>query len=795
MDNGQPIGIDRPPSAGALDSVAMEVLEVVPDAMLVTDASGQILWANGRAARLFGFGRDEMAGQPVEMLVPKPARAAHAVARDAYGQHPRQRGVGGGRELRGLRKDGSEIPVDIALSPLQVRGRALVVVTVRDVSERARLVEELRRSEARYRHLVENAPDGLWEIDTQMRFVHISAEMARQLGYAPAELIGAGLGKVITPQSMATISASIADRQLLEVAGEATDIRVFDLECIRRDGSTFRAEVHSRPLRGKDDAIIGFLGATRDVTVRKHFEAGLKEAATRLREYREHLNSAQRVGRIGSSAIDIETGKSQWSDELFCILGLDPETTQPGGDAVFALVHPDDVEGLKARRERWTSGQEAEPAEVRIRRPSGEERWLYVQSEFVVNDEGNPSKVITTFHDITERKRIEAERAELERQLMQSQKLEAVGQLTGGVAHDFNNLLSVISGRLTMLWEELADRPGLREWVHICLKAADRGASLTRSMLAFSRQQPLAAVRIDVARVIADLMELLPRTLGETVEIHADCAPGLWWCEADQGQLQNAVLNLALNARDAMPNGGRLTIEARNVSLGGRYALQHHGVPSGDYVAVSVSDTGVGMTADVAAKAFDPFFTTKDVGKGSGLGLSMVYGFIKQSGGHVNIASEPGHGTTVRLFLPRREAPAVVPEPERRERPAQRGSETVLVVEDAEDMRDLTVTMLRKLGYQVVAASNAPHALTLLKEHPQVSLLLTDMTLPGGVSGRGLAERALAERPSLKVLYMSGYTREAVGGRGIPTPGARFLEKPFNALDLAKEVRAAIDRG
>jgi PAS domain S-box-containing protein len=385
------------------------------------------------------------------------------------------------------------------------------------------------------------------------------------------------------------------------------------------------------------------------------------------------------------------------------------------------------------------------------------------------------------------------QRKAMEEQLRQSQRMEAVGQLTGGVAHDFNNLLGVISGNLELLAEALEDRRDVRNMLQTAIRATDRGATLTRSLLAFARQQPLEPRPLDPNELIREMAELWRRTVPENIEMQL-VAASTWLCEADPGQLQNAMLNLVANARDAMPAGGRLTIETHDARLDDAYAAAHAEVAPGDYLMLAVSDSGVGMTPAVAARAFDPFFTTKEVGKGTGLGLSMVYGFAKQSRGHVSLYSEVGEGTTVRIYLPRSAAGADQWEaPERSDDMRGRG-ETILVVEDDADFRTLTFALLRSLGYEVLDAGSAQAALRMLREGRHISLLLTDVVLPGGMNGPQLAEEALRLHPHIGVIYMSGYTENAILHHGRVDPGVNLLQKPFRKHDLAAKVRAVLAR-
>jgi PAS domain S-box-containing protein len=389
--------------------------------------------------------------------------------------------------------------------------------------------------------------------------------------------------------------------------------------------------------------------------------------------------------------------------------------------------------------------------------------------------------------DITEKKAAEE-------QLRQAQKMEAVGQLTGGVAHDFNNLLTVIMGNLENLDRILPPTPSTQRIITAALRAASRAAMLTHRLLAFSRRQPLTPEVLSANKLVAGISELLRRTLGESILIETVLAGGLWPTLADGNQLENALINLAINARDAMPEGGKLTIETANTHLDEAYARIHEEVEPGQYVGIFVTDTGVGMARETVAHAFEPFFTTKEIGQGTGLGLSQVYGFIKQSGGHVKIYSEVGEGTTVKLYLPRhRGAENVIDErPEAYQLPRGR-SELVLVVEDDPDVRDYTVEMVGDLGYSVLSAPDGASALRLLDSHRQVSLLFTDVGLPGGMNGRQLAEQALRRQPRLKVLYTTGYARNAIVNQGRLDPAVEVVFKPFTYSDLATKIRHVLE--
>jgi signal transduction histidine kinase len=385
-------------------------------------------------------------------------------------------------------------------------------------------------------------------------------------------------------------------------------------------------------------------------------------------------------------------------------------------------------------------------------------------------------------------------RESAEGQLRQSQKMEAVGRLTGGVAHDFNNLLTIVLGNLDILRRRLQDAdPRLVQPIENARTGATRAAALTQRLLAFSRQQPLAPAAVDINKLVARMSDMLRRTLGETISVEAVLSGGLWRAHVDANQLESALLNLAVNARDAMPEGGNLTIETGNAYLDDAYASARADVKAGQYVMIAVADTGAGMTPDVIAKAFDPFFTTKPVGQGTGLGLSQVYGFAKQSNGHVSIYSEVNHGTIVKLYVPKLSGAANdEAEPARADTATSTGEGTILIVEDDDMVRQVSVDALEEAGYTVLHAEDARRGLTLLNAHPEIRLLFTDVVLTGGMNGRQLADEATKIRPDLKVLFTTGYTHNAIVHHGRLDEGISFIGKPFSAAALAAKVKAVL---
>jgi PAS domain S-box-containing protein len=409
---------------------------------------------------------------------------------------------------------------------------------------------------------------------------------------------------------------------------------------------------------------------------------------------------------------------------------------------------------------------------------------------------GSPRRVVVGARDVTERRR-------LEQQLRQAQKMEAVGQLTGGVAHDFNNLLTLVLGGLDVIGRQIdrlapSDAAARIERARdMALQGARRAAALTARLLAFSRQQALTPQALDANGLVGGVCDLLRRTIGETIALETSLQDGLWLTFADPNQLENALLNLALNARDAMPDGGRLTIQTANCVLDRAYvAALPEPVAPGEYVMIAATDTGAGMDPSTRERAFDPFFTTKDVGKGTGLGLSQLYGFARQSAGHACIESEPGRGASVKIYLPRHfGALAEVGTAQASGAPRVGGAETVLVVEDEAALRAYTSEILRELGYRVLEAPDGAAALAALAEAPQIDLLLTDVVMPGGLDGRQLAEAARRRRPGLKVLFMTGYARDAIVHQGGLDGDAQVISKPFGFDALAEKIRARLVSG
>ncbi|MGA0600260.1 PAS domain-containing protein [Caulobacter sp. KR2-114] len=521
------------------------------------------------------------------------------------------------------------------------------------------------------------------------------------------------------------------------------------------------------------------------------YQAELRLNRTLEAQVAERTQERDRIWQVSQDLLGVTDARGVWrsvNPAWTRILGREPEEIL--GRGVEWLQDGADLSRADTLFALAAAGDRASTFETRLLTRQGEVRtiaWTAVPSH---------GELYCVGRDVTEERRQADALAEAEAALRQSQKMETVGQLTGGVAHDFNNLLQIVTGNLDTLLRRLPeDSPRLRRAAENAMTGAQRAVTLTQRLLAFSRRQPLAPKPTDLNRLVSSMSELLHRTLGETIDVETVLAAGAWPVEIDANQLENAILNLALNARDAMDDGGKLTIETGNTYLDREYAGSNMEVAPGQYAMISVSDTGSGMSPETLLRVFEPFFTTKEVGRGTGLGLSMVYGFVKQSGGHVKVYSEVGVGTTVKIYLPRLVgAEAVADEVQAPLAPEGTRDETILVCEDDDDVRAYSVEMLRELGYRVLEAHDGPSALRLLqRQEGRVDLLFTDVVLPGGMTGAVLAREARALRPDVKVLFTTGYARNAIVHHGRLDPGVELLTKPFAYADLAARVRDLLD--
>ncbi len=656
---------DRSPSLSAKAAadvlLSSDLLETLPDAIVAVDRGGTIVQVNSLAQELFGYERDELIGQKIEMLVPENYRREHHHHRENFAQTPKTRRMGAGLDLYGRRRNGSEFPVEISLSPVSTENGMFVLSAVRDISDRKKIEEELRRAhEELYQKTVE------------------------QLGEYRSRL------------------ASIID--------------------------------------SSEDAIIS---------------KGLDGTIT------------------------------SWNKGAERIYGYTPEEVVGKNISLLAPSdHPDEIPGILQKIARGESVEHHES--VRVTK-DGRRLDVSISVSPLRDAKGDVVGASAIARDITAQKRAED-------QLHQSQKMEAIGRLAGGVAHDFNNILGIINACAEFLRDRVDPAAESSQYVDNIKKSIERGSSLTRQLLAFSRSSVIQPRVLDLNERLKDVTKLLRPLMGDDVEILVVSKSPSAVIEADPGQLDQIVVNLAVNARDAMPRGGKFILETRAERFDESFAEQYQNMSAGKYVVLAVSDTGSGMDEATVSHIFEPFFTTKEAGKGTGLGLATVYGIVKQSAGHIWVYSEPGHGTTFKIYLPSADHKIGLESKSEIETvsPKRQGA-TILLVEDDDIMRSLTRRMLEEHGYTVFEADDGKSALEWVEAHPEhIDLLLTDVVMRR-VSGPELVDRVGASRPNLKVVYMSGYTGELIAQREVLQRGITLLEKPFSRTALLNTIHSTLE--
>ncbi|WP_426611168.1 PAS domain S-box protein [Bradyrhizobium sp. McL0616] len=637
--------------------------------------------------------------------------------------------------------------------------------------------EAAKSSEGRYRLLIEAITDyAIYMLDPAGHVTSWNPGAKRFKGYDADEIIGRHFSTFYTDVERAQNVPALA----LE---EAERTGRFEREGwrVRKDGTQFWAHVVIDAIRSPEGGLVGFAKITRDLTERRAAEAKLRESEEQFRLL------VQGVTDYAIYLLDVDGNVASWNAGARHIKGYTPEEIIGRHFSNF-YTEADRAAGLPqiglqtaAREGRWEhEGQ-------RVRK-DGTPFWAHVVIDAIRDDDGKLVGFAKVTRDITERREAEAALHAAQATVIRSQKLEAIGQLTGGIAHDFNNLLQVISGNLQLLGKDIAGNPRAETRVQSALAGVARGSKLASQLLAFARRQPLEPRVVNVGRLIKGMDEMLRRALGGEIEVETVIAGGLWNSLLDPDQLENAILNLAINARDAMNGEGRLTIEASNAFLDDEYVRQQEDLTAGQYVMIAVTDTGIGIPPDILERVYEPFFTTKAEDKGTGLGLAMVYGFLKQSGGHVKIYSEVGSGTTVKLYFKREVASedtlVGIPSGE-----VAGGHETVLVVEDDDEVREVAVSMLSEFGYRVVKARDAAGALVIVDSGIPIDLIFTDVMMPGTLRSPELARKAKERLPNVAVLFTSGYTQNAIVHGGRLDPGVELLAKPYTREALARKVR------
>ncbi len=670
--------------------------------------------------------------------------------------------------------------VDLVFQPLrgdddQVMG---IFVEGSDITARIQAEEALRASELQLREFAQAMPNHVWAARPDGHLDWFNDRLISYSGLGMEALQHRSWEAMVHPDDTAHAQHQWA-RALL--SGQPYEV---EFRLRRADGAYFWHLSRAQPIRDGHGRITRWVGTNTDIDEQKR----TARALAHLNEHLEQQVAARtaerdRMWRLSTDLMlvaDLQGNMLSINPAWTALLGWTPSELR--GRNFFEFLHPDDQAATRAEMKRLAQGASTFRFENRYQRRNGSHcllMWSAVPEAGLVHAVGR---------DITADREAELAHRRTEAALHQSQKMESIGQLTGGVAHDFNNLLQVISGNLQLLGRTVAGQERAGAYVKSALDGVRRAAKLASQLLAFSRRQPLEPKAVNLGRFVTGLEELLRRTLGEGIAVETVVADGLWNSLVDPAQVENALLNLAINARDAMDGSGRLTIEARNALLDEAYASQQTDLVAGQYVLLTVTDTGSGMAPEVLLRAFEPFFSTKPEGKGTGLGLSMVYGFVKQSGGHVKVFSEPGHGTTVKLYLPRSledEAPALAAPQQQ----GSGGSETILVAEDDDGVRATVVELLQQLGYQVLQARDAASALAIIDTGVPIDLLFTDVVMPGSLRSPDMARLARERQPRMAVLFTSGYAQDAIVHGGRLDPGLDLLGKPYTQDALARKIR------
>ncbi len=744
------------------------------EVVLMTDREGVITFINPEFTHLYGYTSEEVVGKTTPRIL-----KSEQVAPDFYESFWKvlldKRNVQG--EIVNKRKDGRHLTVEFSANPvLDERGEITGFLGIqRDITERRRAEKALRESEEHFRSLFENMLNGfaycrmIFEQDRPIDFIYIETNKAFETLTGLKNVIGKRVSEVIP-------GLRKSDPGLFEIYGRVA--RTGEPErfesYVDSLGMWFSISVYS-PKKEH------FVAVFDVITERKRAEAALRASVERYRLLFER-------NLAGVCRASLESGLLDCNDAYARILGYESRQEILAQPILTLYFDPAEREAYWAKlKERGSLSS----FELRLRRKDGSPVWI-LTNDTIVEDNGQLVKEATVI-DITERKRAEEALKKTQEQFLQAQKMEAVGRLAGGVAHDFNNLLTIINGYSDLMLESAPG--GSREQSHLeeIRGAGERAAALTRQLLAFSRKQVIEPRILDLNAIVGRAQKMLRRLIGEDIEFVAGLAKQLGQVKADPGQVEQIIMNLVVNARDALPKGGKLVIETANAELGEDYVRSHPYVAPGNYVMLALSDTGCGMDAETQSHIFEPFYTTKKQGKGTGLGLSTVYGIVKQSGGHVNVYSELGQGTTFRVYFPRIDQPVESGSEKYWENASASGTETILAVEDEPGVRSLIQGALRASGYTVLAAAASEEALALATQHAgTIHLLLTDVIMPG-LNGKELAARLTLSRPEIKVLFISGYTADAIGQHGILEEGVAFLPKPFAPRDLLRKVRQTLD--